>query len=131
MTENEKLNEALEDFEALCNGKALCVTGEALNMVISAVKKSQAYETIGTIEEFKAFKLGRLGNKGFISIGQTMEEYAQEIRAKAIDEFLHNAEVKIYDKILQNQARLEFASGLSVANRMLDEIAEMLKGGAK
>ena len=56
MTENEKLNEALEDFEALCNGKTLCVTGEALNMVISAVKKSQAFEAIGTIEEFKELK---------------------------------------------------------------------------
>lgn len=56
MTENERLNEALEDFEALCNGKTLCVTGEALNMVISAVKKSQAFEAIGTIDEFKALK---------------------------------------------------------------------------
>ena len=52
----------------------------------------------------------------------------QEIRNKAIDEFLHNAEVKIYDRILQNQDRLEFASGLAVANRMLDEIAEQMKG---
>ena len=57
--------------------------------------------------------------------------YEQESRNKAIDEFLHNAEVKIYDKILQNQSRLDFASGLSVANRMLDEIAEQLKGGAE
>lgn len=50
-------------------------------------------------------------------------------RNKAIDEFLHNAEVKIYDRILQNQSRLDFASGLSVANRMLDEIAEQMKAG--
>lgn len=49
---------------------------------------------------------------------------------KAIDEFLHNAEVKITDRILQNQARLDFASGLAVANRLLDEVAEQMKGGA-
>ena len=54
-----------------------------------------------------------------------------EIRNKAIDEFLHNAEVKICDRILQNQSRLEFASGLAVANRMLDEIAEQMKCGAE
>lgn len=47
---------------------------------------------------------------------------------KAIDEFLHNAEVKICDRILQNQANLDFASGLAVANRILDEIAEQMKG---
>lgn len=57
--------------------------------------------------------------------------HEKEIRAKAIDEFLHNAEEKICDRILQNQARLEFASGLAVANRMLEEIAEQLKGGAE
>lgn len=55
----------------------------------------------------------------------------QEIRNQAIDEFLHNAETKICDRILQNQARLDFASGLSVANRIIDEIAEQMKGGAE
>ena len=56
-----------------------------------------------------------------------IREIAKTERNKAIDDFLHNAEVKIYDRILQNQARLEFASGLSVANRMLDEVAEKMK----
>ena len=57
------------------------------------------------------------------------DRFEKEIRAKAIDEFLHNAETKICDRILQNQARLDFASGLSVANRILDEIAEQMKEG--
>ena len=56
MTENEKLNEALEDFETFCKGKAICVTGEALEMVRTAVKEAIAYRAIGTIEEFKALK---------------------------------------------------------------------------
>ena len=51
----------------------------------------------------------------------------KKIREKVIDEFLHNAETKICDRILQNQARLDFASGLSVANRILDEVAEEMK----
>ena len=52
-----------------------------------AIDACAEYESIGTIDEFKAFKLGRLGNKGFITIGQTIEEFKEEIRAKAIDEF--------------------------------------------
>jgi arginine repressor len=48
---------------------------------------------------------------------------------KAIDDLLHNAEVKIYDTILQNLARINFASGLATANRMLEEIAEQMKAG--
>lgn len=51
----------------------------------------------------------------------------QKIRDDVIDEFLHKAETRIYDRILQNQSRLHFASGLAVANRMLDEIAEEMK----
>lgn len=42
MTENE----AIEDFEMFCKGKILCVTGEALEMVRTAVKDAQHYRTI-------------------------------------------------------------------------------------
>ena len=56
MTENERLNEAMEDFETFCEGKALCVTGEALEIVRTAIKEHQAYRAIGTVEEFKALK---------------------------------------------------------------------------
>ena len=60
-----------------------------------------------------------------------IKELARNERAKAIDEFLHNAESKITDVILQHQGQLDFASGLAVANRMLEEIAEQMKGGAE
>ena len=56
MTENEKLNEALEDFEMFCKGKILCVTGEALEMIRTAIKEREQYRAIGTIEEFKVLK---------------------------------------------------------------------------
>lgn len=55
------------------------------------------YRAIGTVEEFKAFKLGRLCNKGFITIGQTIEEFKEEIRNKAIDEFKH----KLLENIIE------------------------------
>ena len=68
--------------------------------------------------------------KAFDKSADVIEELLS-CRAKAIDEFLHNAETKICDRILQNQARLDFASGLSVANRILDEVAEQMKAGAE
>ena len=57
-----------------------------------------------------------------------LDGHDAEIRNKAIDDFLHNAESKITDVILQHQGQLDFASGLAVANRMLEEIAEQMKG---
>ena len=65
-----------------------------------------------------------------LELKSRIAELVKTEREKAIDEFLHNAETKIYDRILQNQFRIDFASGLSVANRMLAEIAEQMKGGA-
>ena len=49
MTENE----AIEDFEMFCKGKILCVTGEALEMVRTAVKDAQQYRAIGTVEQLE------------------------------------------------------------------------------
>lgn len=52
MTENE----AIEDFEMFCKGKILCVTGEALEMVRTAIKEDKQYKAIGTVEEFRKLK---------------------------------------------------------------------------
>ena len=41
------LNEAMEDFEMFCKGKILCVTGEALEMVRTAIREVQEYRAIG------------------------------------------------------------------------------------
>lgn len=70
-----------------------------------------------------------LNPKGYEKVMQ--EVHDAEVRAKAIDEFLHLAEVKITDAILQRQSQLNFASGLCYANRLLDEVAEQLKAGGK
>ena len=70
-----------------------------------------------------------LKNEQAIAKIRELSKENKEIRNKAIDEFLHKAEVKITDMILRHQGRIDFASGLAVANRMLDEIAEQMKGG--
>ena len=90
MTENEAIT-VLKMVEA--HG---CLVIEAKVKAIQALEEIQQYRAIGTVEEFKAFKLGRLGNKGFITIGQTMEEYAQEIREKVIDECIKIIEETVW-----------------------------------
>lgn len=49
------------------------------------------------------------------------------VRNKAIDDFVKVCEKKFTDMILSHQGQLDFASGLAVANRMLDDVAEQLK----
>lgn len=52
-----------------------------------------------------------------------------EIRAKAIAEFAERLNSKISDFVLDHKDNLDFASGVSVAWAMVDEIAEEMKKG--
>lgn len=127
MTENKAI-EWLRAISATQNqsshSASLSDRKEALYMAIQALEKQsmvneilhelREYSAIGTIEEFKALKLGRLGNKGFITIGQTMEEYAQKIRENAIDEC-----IKIIEETVWRDTDM-----------LVDNIRE-LKGGAE
>lgn len=54
---------------------------------------------------------------------------AEDSYKKAIDDFLHTAEIKIADMILKHQDQINFASGLVCSNHLLDEIADQLKAG--
>lgn len=54
---------------------------------------------------------------------------AEDSYKKAIDDFLHTAEIKIADMILKHQDQINFASGLACSNHLLDEIAGQLKAG--
>ena len=56
-----------------------------------------------------------------------IKHYEQESRNKAIDEFLHKAEDKLYDSILKNQLNIGFVSGLSVARILLNGLAAKMK----
>lgn len=85
------------------------------------LEELEQYRAIGTAEEFKAFKLGRLGNKGFITIGQTIEEFKEEIRNKAIDEFCE----KLCDAFCENSFQ-ETVSGIKgVSILTLDGLVEI------
>ena len=95
MTENEAINVLQLNKPFTASKEA----NNAIEMAIQALEEIQQYRAIGTVEEFKVFKLGRLGNKGFITIGQTMEEYAQAIRAKTIDDVMKKAEELQKDQI--------------------------------
>ena len=50
-------------------------------------------------------------------------------RAKAIDDFVEKLDKKITDFILEHKSQLTFVSGVSMAWKFVDEIAEQLKGG--
>ena len=63
------------------------------------------------------------------AIGATMDMFETEIRNKAIDDFAKECEKRLTDMILQHQGQLDFASGLAVANRVLDDVSEKLKEG--
>lgn len=55
----------------------------------------------------------------------------QEIRNQAITEFAERLNSKISDFVLEHKDNLEFASGISVAWSLIDEIAEQMKAGGE
>ena len=119
MTENESILSTLQNAIDCATDD---ITREDLEMMVKCLEELQQYRAIGTIEEFKTFKLGRLGNKGFITIGQTMEEYAQEVRAKAIDEFAEEMKWEYRESIGTSEREIHFALAV------IDQVAERLKG---
>lgn len=61
-------------------------------------------------------------------VEQALEHYEKEIRNKALDEFAERLNSKISDFVLEHKDNIDFASGISVAWNLVDEIAEELKG---
>ena len=111
--------EACEECRFYRLGDLWC--DDTYRIMHEALEEIKEYRAIGTVEEFKAFKLGRLGNKGFITIGQTMEEYAQEIKAKAI--------VEVFD-FLKTQ-RDKKSMKVNFDDLEIRKYKEQLKGGAE
>lgn len=116
---------AIGTVEELTALKENCIEPSSLRLYLTQLEK---YHAIGTIDEFKAFKLGRLGNKGFITIGQTMEEYAQKIRANAIDEFAEKLNTDVESFVAEvNGVRADLLT-LDYFSEFVFEVAEQLKG---
>lgn len=59
---------------------------------------------------------------------QTLEEHDKEVRGKAIEEFAKKANDRIAEFILNHQEQLTFVSGVSYGWRIIDEVAEEMKG---
>ena len=75
------------------------------------------------LEDLKEYKLKEfqchLAQQEGITIGYN----------KAIDEFVEKLNKKISEFVLQHKDNLDFASGISVAWNIIDEIAEQMKAG--
>ena len=143
MTENEAIKELTNKNTQIVIGNLVAIklickkfenAEETIDMAIKALEKVQKFESIGTIEEFKALKeeveLYRNLDKTNFSDGY----------AKAIDEFV-KAEDYLMDKIKEETAdvNIDFewrkVVCLDDIRRMLHqglcEIAEQLKAGGK
>ena len=72
--------------------------------------------------------MGKLNRYHMGIIEDSLKEYEKEVRNKAIDDFAERLNKKIGDFVLEHKDNLDFASGISVAWNMVDEIAEQLKG---
>lgn len=64
---------------------------------------------------------------GFVVLDISQENYDKAIRAKAIEEFTEAVNKKITEFVLAHKDNLDFASGISIAWNIIDEIAEELK----
>ena len=128
MTENEA-QKWLEKFEWDDSEE----TNEALVTICEALQEYPKFRAIGTIEEFKAIKQWKSDvMEDFCRYdASSFEEIVANARAKAIDEFAETLNKKISEFVLEHKDNLDFASGISVAWNMVDEIAEQMKAGEK
>ena len=108
---DENKRSIIDDLKLLNEYKATGLTPELIEAMqghnIAMINDLAEYQEIGTVEELK------------------------EIRAKAIDEFAEALNKKISEFVLEHKDNLDFASGISVAWNMVDEIAEQMKAGGK
>ena len=124
MTEQEAIKYGKDYFHDLCC--AACKVADKhkdfVRMSIKALEEIQQYRAIGTPEECRAAvekqkELKSTNTCGFITIGKTVEQFEQEIRYKAIDDFAETCKQNILCQTF----------GLHPIN--IDKIAELLKVG--
>ena len=87
----------------------------------------------GWLEELKNLKPSK---KGFITIGQTVEEFEKEIRANAINEFaerLKSDEFQKYnlDMVFETSRDLSYSDCIDAFHEYIDEVSEQLKDGGE
>lgn len=104
-------------------------------------KKMPADSTLNNMKKTELIKLFHIAQHNYETlewfynnaVNVNMEKLNNDkaIRTKAIDEFAELANKKITEFVLAHKNNLDFASGISVAWNIIDEIAEQLKGGVE
>ena len=132
----------IDEVIALLNEKLSCdynISGCA-RCDISSCTEKDLYEQIAEwLEELQEYKGSGLTPQMIKELKRSEVQahknaiqnamIAEDSYKKAIDDFLHTAEIKIADMILKHQDQINFASGLACSNHLLDEIADQLKAG--
>ena len=95
---------------------------EQAETIIKGFEELEQYRAIGTPEECrvaveKQKELKSTNTCGFVAIGKTVEQFEQEIRNKAIDDFAESCKQDI------------MCQTFGLKPRNIDEIAEQLKAG--
>ena len=126
MTENEAKEILLQ---IAYDGEYPIGSSEAFSIAIQALEEIQQYRAIGTIEEFKALKVENEELHCEIqAINATMELLENEIRAKAIDEFMEKVKPIIDEKIKGWTNSDDLRRWCA---RAVDEITEQMKASGE
>lgn len=91
------------------------------NKHIADLKNDDLQQLAEWLEELKILKL--LKNCSFMTIGKTVEQFEQEIRNKAIDDFLEKIQWEYLNSCGIEQKEIEFLIAVS------SQVAEQLKRG--
>lgn len=108
---------------------------EEIEEAIKALEEIQQYREIGTVEEFRAAvekqkELKSTNTCGFMTIGKTVEQFEQEIRYKAIDDFSHEIKETFNLEIPLNYPSTKPFFTLENARKLVEDVAEQLKDGS-
>lgn len=133
--ELKKAKEQYDDINSVAEQTALMGLSDFARVkeaVKTEIKRSldyslKEYQKIGTVEEFKMLKENERNCKDCAGCTNWNCDCAN-VRAMAIDEFGEELNKKISEFVLEHKDNLDFASGISVAWNMVDEIAEQMKG---
>ena len=134
MTEQEALkyfNNANRTNNMLC----ILPKSDIGKCIIKALEEIQQYLAIGTPEECRSAvekqkELKSTNTCGFVAIGKTVEQFEQEIRYKAIDDFSHEIKETFNLEIPLNYPSTKPFFTLENARKLVEDVAEQLKDGS-
>ena len=133
------IDKAIQALEENQQYRAIGLTPTMVKDLIKSCKKHEKnalenahivdeYRAIGTVEEFKDLKEQNIElHCEFQSINATMDLFEQEIRAKAIDEFLR----KICEKYTEEESKGNYKQFCVNIKQEIADIAEQMKAGGK